>query len=66
MACQRHLVGLETNVINAATHFANLAMVSILGLLLKTLPFLQHLGIWERDPVDPLQSLHVRTALPVS
>lgn len=38
----------------SVTHFANLAMISILGLLLKTLPLLQHLWIWERDPIDPL------------
>lgn len=47
------------------THFANLTMVSVLGLLLKTFPLLQHLWVRERNSIDPLQSLHVRTALPV-
>lgn len=47
------------------THFADLAMVSVLGLLLKTLPLLQHLGVGEGNPIDPLQSLHIGAALPV-
>lgn len=47
------------------THFANLAMVSILGLFLKAFPLLQHLWVREGNPIDPLQSFHVRAALPV-
>lgn len=50
----------------SVTHFADLAMVSVLGLLLKTFPLLQHLWVWEGNPIDPLQSLHVGAALPVS
>jgi len=46
-------------------YFADLAMVSVLGLLLEVLPLLQHLGVGEGDPVDPLEGLHVGAALPV-
>ena len=47
------------------THFADLAMVSVLGLLLEVFPLLEHLGVGEGDPVDPLEGLHVRATLPV-
>ena len=46
-------------------HLADLAVVSVPGLLLEDLPLLQHLGVGEGDAVDPLERLHVRAALPV-
>ena len=46
-------------------HLADLAVVSVPRLLLEDFPLLQHLGVREGDAVDPLQGLHVRTALPV-
>lgn len=46
-------------------YLPNFPVVSVLGFFLKALPLLQHFGVGERYPVDPLERLHVRAAFPV-
>lgn len=48
------------------SHPSNLPVVSLGSLLLDLLPLLQLLGVGEGNPVDPLQGLSIRLALPVS
>ena len=47
------------NLKTLLSHLPDFAVVSVLGLLLKALPLLQHLVVGERDAVDTLESLHV-------
>lgn len=42
-----------------------LAMVSLCSLFLEVLPFLELLGVRERDAVDPLQGLRIALPFPI-